>query len=59
MDLSDPGAWSDTELAGARITEQRQPSDQPARTGMAGLVEDADEAEGQLETILRRRAVND
>jgi len=59
MDLSDPGAWSDTELAGARIAEQRQPSDQPARSGMAALVEDADEAEDQLETILRRRAVND
>jgi hypothetical protein len=62
IDVTKPGAWSEAQLAGARV--EQQPFDQHFDTravpaSMAALVDDAEEADDQLEAIIERRAVND
>jgi hypothetical protein len=58
IDLTHPGAWSETQLDGARVVEQ-SPQTPAAHSGMSALVEDAEGADDQLEAIIHRRAVND
>jgi hypothetical protein len=62
IDLTRPGAWSEAQLPGARV--EQQPFDQhserrPVQASMSALVDDADDADGQLDAIIERRAVND
>ena len=61
IDLTAPGAWTEAQLPGARV---EQPFDQhseprPVPASMSALVDDADDADGQLDAIIERRAVND
>jgi hypothetical protein len=63
IDLTKPGAWSDAQVAGAQVVEQR-PFDQHVDTravpaSMSALVDDAEGADDQLDAIIERRAVND
>jgi hypothetical protein len=61
IDLTKPGAWTEAQLPGARVEES--PFDQsdarPVAASMSALVEDADDADDQLDAIIARRAVND
>lgn len=55
IDLTNPGAWTE-----AQVQTQRAADTMPApRPAMSRLLDDADEAEEQLDAILQRRAVND
>jgi hypothetical protein len=61
IDLTQPGAWSEAQLSGARV---EQPFDQhvaapPVPASMSALIDDAEDADDQLEAIITRRAVND
>ena len=58
IDLTHPGAWSETQLDGARVVEEAS-APPPAASGMSALVADAEDADDQLEAIIHRRAVND
>jgi len=58
IDLTRPGAWSETHLDGARVVEGAS-APPPAASGMSALVADAEDADDQLEAIIHRRAVND
>jgi hypothetical protein len=58
IDLTRPGAWSETQLDGARVVEEAS-APPPAASGMSALVADAEDADDQLEAIIHRRAVND
>jgi hypothetical protein len=58
IDLTLPGAWSETQLDGARVVEEAS-APPAAASGMSALVADADDADDQLEAIIHRRAVND
>ncbi len=58
IDLTHPGAWSETQLDGARVVEEAS-APPSAASGMSALVADAEDADDQLEAIIHRRAVND
>jgi hypothetical protein len=54
VDLTRPGAWTEAQRA-TEVPEQRPAS----AAAMAALLDDAEAADDQLDTILHRRAVND
>jgi hypothetical protein len=58
IDLAHQEAWSEAQLAGARVVDET-PATPPATSGMSALVADAEDADDQLEAIIHRRAVND
>jgi ABC-type multidrug transport system fused ATPase/permease subunit len=65
IDLTDPGSWSTTEAAQAQPPPQARSTAPPAQSGvpaqgvMSRLLDDADDADLQLDAIIERRAVND
>ena len=62
IDLTRPGAWSEAQLPGARVEEQpfnQHSEPRPVAASMSALVEDAVDADDQLDAIIARRAVND
>lgn len=65
IDLTRPGAWSEARVTTGPVEQQPFDQSQPgARTDsppapMSALLEDADDAEDQLDAIIARRAVND
>jgi hypothetical protein len=65
IDLTDPGAWTEAQVA-ARVSEQAASAPPQQRTAtvgrpaaMSSLLDDAADAELQLDAIIERRAVND
>jgi hypothetical protein len=60
IDLTRPGAWSEANLAGARVVDSAaSPEPAPRPSSMSALVEDAEAADDELDAIIERRAVND
>lgn len=68
VDLTRPGAWTEGQAAAAAPGAREEPPFDQSVPGtgaggrpapMSALLEDADDAEGQLDAILGRRAVND
>ena len=54
VDLTRPGAWTEAQQA-TEVPEQRPAS----AAAIAALLDDAEAADDQLDTILHRRAIND
>jgi hypothetical protein len=56
IDLGDPSTWTQAETEPAIPAQASAP---PVRAPMSALLEDADDADDQLDAIIARRAVND
>ena len=56
IDLGDPSTWGHAETEPAVPAQAASP---PARAPMSALLEDAEDADNQLDAIIARRAVND